>query len=132
MGLLKNILTASCLVYGCLGHAQQKTKDQCKITGQILNMRNEPIMGAIIELKQNGIPKGGNVTDEEGNFEIRPLEPGIYDVRICATLSECCFMTGVIVSPEKSTVLNVNLKYKESPVEDKNRWKNHPVLRPEY
>ena len=48
--------------------------------GRVLDEKKQPIVDAIVVAKQGGIIKGVAATDYEGNYEIKPLEPGKYDI----------------------------------------------------
>ncbi len=52
------------------------------ITGTVLDDKKEPLLNATVQVFQGGILKGGNVTDFDGVFVIKPLDPGYYDVLV--------------------------------------------------
>ena len=49
------------------------------------------------------------VIDPHGSFSLRPLSPGIYNIVISSKDCPSQIQRGVIVSAEKSTVINVHL-----------------------
>lgn len=50
------------------------------LTGTVLDEKKQPITGAIVSVKRNGIVVGGAVTDLDGNFDIKQLDAGTYTV----------------------------------------------------
>lgn len=49
-----------------------------EIAGTVLDEKKQPIIGAVIQLTRGGISKGGAVTDYDGKYLIKPLDPGSY------------------------------------------------------
>ena len=66
-------LFISCDVYAQINHAT--------IKGQILDEKKEPIIGAFVEILQNGMVKNGTATDEDGNYIFCELRPGRYIIK---------------------------------------------------
>lgn len=79
------------------------------ITGKVLDNNKEPLIGAFIEVKEGGVKKLTVVTDEDGTYMAKPLSPGRYDVSIKYTGFKESITTGVIVSPDKNTSLNITM-----------------------
>ena len=50
------------------------------IVGKVTDNNNEVIINAVVQVIQGGIAKGGAVTDYDGNYIVKPLAPGRYDV----------------------------------------------------
>ncbi|HTN47085.1 MAG TPA: alpha-2-macroglobulin family protein [Flavipsychrobacter sp.] len=46
------------------------------VSGTVFDEREQPVPGAIVEVTQNGVVKGGIATDADGKFSIDSLEPG--------------------------------------------------------
>lgn len=80
------------------------------VTGTVVDERNEPVIGAVVEAIQGGIVKGGAQTDFDGNYTIKPLSPGRYDVKIRYTSYKTSLTTGVVVNPDLTTGVNVKLE----------------------
>jgi outer membrane receptor protein involved in Fe transport len=80
------------------------------VVGKVLDEKKEPILGAIVEVSQGGITKGGNATDEDGNYIVKPLSPGRYDVKIMYSSYKTTVVNNVIVSPDKNTTISANLE----------------------
>lgn len=79
------------------------------IAGKVLDDTKEPLIGAFVEVSQAGVVKGGTATDEEGNYIIKPLNPGKYDVTFKMASYSTKKITGVIVSPDRNTTVNTDL-----------------------
>ena len=79
------------------------------IVGTVVDNNNEPVINAVIEAKQGGIAKGGAVTDFDGNYVIKPLAPGRYDLIVRYIGYKESKTTGVIVGPDKNTAVNAKL-----------------------
>lgn len=88
------------------------------ITGKVLDNTKEPIIGAFVEVSQAGVVKVGTVTDEEGNYMAKPLNPGRYDVTVKYTGFNTSKITGVIVSPDKNTTQNVNMQLNQKELDE--------------
>ncbi|MES2702291.1 MAG: carboxypeptidase regulatory-like domain-containing protein [Bacteroidota bacterium] len=63
---------------------QQPTESagRAGIKGKVVDDKMEPLLNATVQVFQNGILKGGAVTDYDGHYEVKPLEEGIYDVSV--------------------------------------------------
>ncbi|RYD55090.1 MAG: hypothetical protein EOP56_17110 [Sphingobacteriales bacterium] len=79
------------------------------IVGKVTDKNNDAVIGAVVQAIQGGITKAGITTDEEGNYEIKPLDPGRYDVKITYVGFKEQTTTGVIISPDKTTRVNATL-----------------------
>lgn len=51
---------------------------QGEIYGTVLDDKKQPLIGAIVQVSLGGIVKGGAATDFDGNFLVKPLDPGSY------------------------------------------------------
>ncbi len=83
-----------------------------EISGRVLDEKKEPLINATIQVFSGGIQKGGMVTDYDGNYSIKPLDAGNYDVLVLYQGYDSMMTTGVIVSPNKTTTVNFNMKKK--------------------
>ncbi len=79
------------------------------IVGTVLNEKKEPIAGAYIEVTQGGIKKLASVTDEEGNYVVKPLTPSRYDVTVKLAGYKTSRTKGVAVTPDMNTRLDFQL-----------------------
>lgn len=80
------------------------------IVGKVLDNKKEPIMGAVVEVSQGGVKKAGDVTDEDGNYNIRALSAGRYDVVVKFATFKTSKTEGVVVSPDRNTTLNIDME----------------------
>ena len=89
-----------------------------EIAGRVLDDMKQPMPSAVVQVYQGGIQKGGTVTDYDGNYSIKPLEAGYYNVLVLYTGYDSIMETGVVVSPGDRTTRNYTLakpKGKELP-----------------
>ncbi len=78
------------------------------IQGRILDSaKNEGIPFANVIAEQNGNQVGGAATDFDGNYVIKPLEPGRYDIKVSYTGFGMRQIAGVPVSPDKITFQDI-------------------------
>jgi len=92
-----------------IGYSGTALAQQGAITGKVLDDKKQPIIGAVVEVFEGGIRKGGAATDYDGNYTVKPIEPGRFDVKISYTGYAAKQVTGVIVSPDKTTEVSANL-----------------------
>ena len=81
-----------------------------EIAGRIIDETKQGIINATVQAFQGGILKGGNVTDYDGNYFIKPLESGTYDVLITYIGYDSLWVKGVPVSPDGTTKINGEMK----------------------
>ncbi len=82
---------------------------QGEIAGKVLDEKKEPLLSATVQVYQGGILKGGNVTDFDGIYSVKPLEPGYYDVVVSFTGYDSIMVTRVIVEPGHRTTQNFTM-----------------------
>lgn len=83
-----------------------------EISGKVLDENREGIVNSTITLvEENGTPLGRSVTaDYDGNYSLKPLTPGKYNLLFTCKGYVSQMQKGVIVSADKPTWLNANLK----------------------
>ncbi len=81
-----------------------------EILGVVTDNKKEPLVNASVQVKQGGILKGGTVTDFDGKYSIKPLDPGYYEVSVSYIGYKESIQTKVIVSPGGKTGLNFQLE----------------------
>jgi hypothetical protein len=79
------------------------------IRGQILNDDHLPVFGATVKLLQGGSLVGGASTDEDGKYTIKPLNAGSYEIFVSSMETQTKHVTGVKVSAEKTTYVDVSV-----------------------
>jgi hypothetical protein len=87
---------------------------QGEIAGKVLDDKKEPLINATVQIFQGGILKGGNVTDFDGFFSVKPLDPGVYDVLASFTGFDSLMFTKVIVQPSGKTIQNFSMSRKST------------------
>jgi hypothetical protein len=80
-----------------------------EISGRVLDEKKEPLPSAVVRVYQGGILKGINGSDFDGNYTVKPLDPGYYDVLVSYTGYDSLMVTSVIVSPGQRTTQNFNM-----------------------
>jgi hypothetical protein len=85
------------------------------IYGNVSDEYKEPLINATIQVYQDGILKGSNVSDFDGNYAIKPLVAGPYEVLITYVSYDTVQIKNVIVGTD-TTIQNVRMKKK--PVQD--------------
>ncbi len=104
--LRKIYLIAAFALLSTLAFAQTGT-----LKGVILDaMSGEPVPFANVVAEKNGNQIGGTTTDFDGNYIIKPLDPGNYIVKATFVGYGTVEVTGVIVSANKITMQNISLQ----------------------
>jgi len=80
-----------------------------EIAGRVLDEKKEPMLNAVVQVYTGGILKGGTVTDFDGNYTIKPLDPGFYDVLVMYQGYDSIITTKVVVTPGQRTTMNFNM-----------------------
>ncbi len=81
-----------------------------EIAGRVVDGSNkEPMINATVQVYTGGIQKGGVITDYDGNYVIKPLEPGTYDVLVLYAGYDSIKVTNVLVSPGNRTEQNFSM-----------------------
>jgi len=70
----------------------------------------EGISFANVLLEQNGNAIGKTVADINGEFTIKPIPPGIYDVKVASVGYQTYFTKGVIISGDKTAYVEAKVK----------------------
>ncbi len=93
------------------------------IRGIVLDNKHEPLINASVRLMQGGILICGTITDFEGNYEMKGIKPGNYDVTISYTGFRTSTVTGVPVADTgAATVLTANM------VPDNSSYRNMQIV----
>ncbi len=77
-----------------------------EILGTVLDEKKEPVINASVRVMQGGILRAGTVTDYDGKYSAKPLDPGLYDVTVSYAGKKTQTITGVVVAPGQKTGLN--------------------------
>src|SRR5581483_10551657 len=77
-----------------------------EIAGRVLDDKKQTLPSAIVQVYSGGILKGGAATDDDGNYVVKPLDPGYYNVLVLYPGYDSIMITDVIVSPNQRTTEN--------------------------
>ena len=80
-----------------------------EITGNVVDGKKEPVMQGVVYVTQGGRVRGTCTLDYDGNYQIKPLDPGCYDAVVVSTGYDTILMNDVIVDPDRRTILNFNV-----------------------
>ncbi len=92
---------------------QNNTTNKAKtgsIKGNIVDEKKEPLPSAIVQVFQNGVLKGGAPTDYDGNYVIKPLDAGKYDVIVLYNGFDSIEQKGILVKERNTTTVNFLMK----------------------
>lgn len=103
------IRTIRCLLFFVLTAMSVSSFAQ-EIAGTVLDDKKQPLISAAVQVFQGGILKGGVVTDYDGNYVVKPLDPGYYDVMILYAGFDTFLTKGVVVTPGNRTTVNANMR----------------------
>ena len=81
-----------------------------EIAGRVLDETKQPLINATVEVFRGDTLKGGNVADYDGNYRIKPLDSGYYDVLFIYAGYDSVTKTDVLVTPGQRTTVNVSMK----------------------
>ena len=85
-----------------------------QISGRVFDDKKEPLPSAVVQVSQNGVVKGGAATDFDGNYIIKPVEAGYYNLVITYHRLYSFIITGILVHPQEMTNINATLKSSNS------------------
>lgn len=105
---MKRLLSLLILFAGCF--TQLSAQGTGSIQGTVLDDKNDPLIGVVIEVSAGEIVKGGGVTDFDGNYVAKPLLPGRYTVKAKALGYKDNIITNVIVNPNRITEVNIKMQ----------------------
>src|SRR5689334_10180524 len=100
------------LLLGFIGLSGIAFAQNGEISGRVLDEKKEAMISAVVQVYSGGIQKGGTVTDLDGNYTIKPLDGGYYDVLVLYQGYDSVMVTRLLVSPNKATTQNFVMKPK--------------------
>lgn len=80
-----------------------------EIAGKVLDMNKEPIISAKLLVYQGGILKGTTLTDYDGNYILKPLDAGQYELVATYSHFDSITVTGIVATPAERTTQDFNL-----------------------
>lgn len=84
--------------------------DTCSIQGKVLDENRMPIEYASVVIMEGGVVKGGTKTDKNGNYLIRPLQKGKYDLKVTFIGYKETQIQCILLTNEKLIELNVDME----------------------
>ena len=73
---------------------------QGTLSGRVLDNKKEPLIDAAVMITNHDTLIGGNITDFDGYFTIKPVTPGTYDVIVVYTGFDSLVTTGVVINSD--------------------------------
>lgn len=104
--LKQTLLTGLLIIAGISLYAQGSPG---AIKGQVLNMDNEPVIGATIRITQGGVLIGGTSTDVDGKYVYKPLNAGNYEILVQSQETQSKRVSGIEVNPDKTSYVDVKV-----------------------
>lgn len=105
MKTLKSILILSALMLSGTIFAQSEGT----IKGTVLDERNLPLPFTPVAIMQDSTIVANRQTDENGEFTVKDLVPGNYNVKVFATSYNTHLLEKVIIRQNKITYININM-----------------------
>ncbi len=87
-----------------------------EIAGKVIDEKKEPVINATITVYRNNIKKGGTVSDFDGNYLIKSLDAGQYDLIVSYIGYDSICMKQVVVDPAGRTTVNFTLTPSSDPL----------------
>src|SRR5690242_2604007 len=78
------------------------------IAGTLKDEKGNPVVSASVVVTEGGIMKGQTITDFDGEYTIKPLSGGRYDVKFSYQNNETV-VTGVSVAADQTVTVNGRL-----------------------
>lgn len=85
------------------------------IYGTIIDEAKDPVPNAQVFVSSGGIQQGAVVTDFDGNFVVKPLSAGTYDVRVNYSGYKSEIVEGISVSISGGVAVNFELEPSSNP-----------------
>src|SRR5688572_26191311 len=104
--MLKKLLTLITLVSATTLTFAQTGAIKVKLLDKT-NNETIPFANVIVEL--NGVQAGAGTTNIDGEVIVKPLSPGKYNVKATYVGYQASAITGVIVSSDKTTYIDIKL-----------------------
>jgi hypothetical protein len=84
-----------------------------EIAGTVYDEKKEPIIGAFVEVRQAGVIRGGDATNEDGKYSVKPLNPALdYEVIVKYIGYTEIRLTNVRITSAGTTYQNFNMEVK--------------------
>ena len=108
---MKKLLTLFSLLAGFFAAYAQNGE----ISGKVIDENGEGVPVANVVLVDNkGVATGrGGTTDFDGNYSIKPLTPGKYNLQVSYVGYGTQIQQGIVVNADKSTFIDIKMKYSQ-------------------
>ncbi len=89
------------------------------IKGKVVDAQTrEPIPFANVIIESDNYQKGGATTDFNGNYIIKPVPPGYYNLKVMYVGYNTSLTRGLVVNPDKIRFYDINLVQSENALEE--------------
>lgn len=85
-----------------------------EIFGRVTDDKKQALDFASVQAFEGGVLKGGAKTDLNGNYRIKPLSPGRYDLKISFLGFQTQEIKGILVGSDKSVKVDVEMQKKDA------------------
>lgn len=89
-----------------------------EVSGRVVDERGEGVPFASVAVEQDGSVIRGSQSDFDGNFLIRPINPGRYDLRVSFVGYQTELVTGIQINPDRITTVNVEMRSSDQEIEE--------------
>src|SRR3974390_1676406 len=81
------------------------------LKGKAIDETNgEGLSFANVQLEQGGNAVAKTVADMDGNYTIKPIPPGSYDLKVASVGYQTFFVRGIVISGDKTTYQDAKVK----------------------
>lgn len=98
---------------------QAASAQEGKLSGRVSDANGVPAPYAIVSLIRDGEVVNGANADEQGKYDIQPIDPGTYDVK-AEVLEASITITGVVINSNQTQFLDITLAKATNVVGDTN------------
>lgn len=87
---------------------------QGEIYGKVTDEKGIEFGGVIIKVMQGGLLKSGTISEDNGTYSVKPLQPGTYDIEFSSSSYSTQKITGITVSLNGEFRQNVKMQQNNS------------------
>src|SRR4051812_39533371 len=101
-------LLLALIVFSLFATAQSQLGE---IRGKVIDSKTKKPMDYVsVSLYLNGVLKSTTITDDDGNYIMKTLQPGEYEIKVGYIGYRNSIVTGVDVTSDNITFQNVNME----------------------
>lgn len=97
-----------------LGTASTAFAQNGEILGNVTDETGAPFGGVIIKVMQGGLLKQGTISEDDGTYSVKPLQPGSYDIEFSSSSYATQKVTGISISLNGEYKQNVKMQQSNS------------------